>query len=63
MPPATNHHRASDYNDENRLLKFNISILPGDNYGLTIYKNSLRITATLLNNKISQTNSDHHFFR
>ena len=39
MPPATNHHRASDYNDENRLLNFNISILPGDNYGLTIYKN------------------------
>ena len=51
MPPAANDHSASDGNDENQLLKFNILILPGDNYGLTIYKNSLRIMAKLLNNK------------
>ena len=43
------------------LLKFNIPILPCNNYGLTIYKNSLRIIATLVNNKISQMISDRHF--
>ena len=53
MPPAANDHSASDGNDENRLLKFNIPILPGDNYGLTTYKSSLRIIATVLNNRIS----------
>ena len=53
MPPAANDYSASDGNGENQFLKLNISILPGDNYGLTIYKNSLRIIATLLNNKIS----------
>ena len=61
MPPAANDHSASDGNDENRLLKFNIPILPDNNYGLTTYKNRLRITAILLNNKISQTISDRHF--
>ena len=61
MRPAANDHSASYGNDENRLLKFNIPILPGDNYGLTTSKNSLRIIATLLNNKISQTISDCHF--
>ena len=61
MRQAANDHSARYGNDENRLLKFNIPILPGDNYGLTTYKNSLRIIATLLNNKISQTISDHHF--
>ena len=54
MPQATNNHSASDGNDEHRLLKFGIAILPGDNYGLTTYKNSLRIIATVLNNKIWQ---------
>ena len=63
MAPAANYHSASEGNDENRLLKFNIPILPGELYGLTIYKNSLRIIATLVNNKISQTISDHYFFR
>ena len=63
MQPAADDHSASYGNDENRLLKFNISILPGDNYGLTTYKNSLRIIATLFNNKISQMISDRHFFR
>ena len=58
MPPATNDHGTSNGNDENRLLKFNISILPGDNYGLTTYKNSLRIIAILLNNKILRMVSD-----
>ena len=53
MQPAANDHSASNGNDENQLLQFNIPILPGDNYGLTTYKNSLRIIATLLNNKIS----------
>ena len=32
MPPAANDHSASDGNDENRLVKFNIPMLPGDNY-------------------------------
>ena len=63
MPPAANDHSASEGNDENRLLKLNIPILPSGNYGLTIYKNSLRMIATLVNNKISQTISDRHFFR
>ena len=63
MPPAANDHSASDGNDENQLVKFNIPILPGDNYGLTTYKNSLRIIATVINNIISQTISDRHFFR
>ena len=63
MPPAANNHSASEGNDENQLLKFNIPILSGDNYGLTIYENSLRMIATLVNNKISQTISDRHFFR
>ena len=63
MPPTANNHSASEGNDENRLLKFNIPILQDDNYGLTIYKNSLRMIATLVNNKISQTISDRHFFR
>ena len=61
MPPATNDHSASDINDENRLVKFNILLLPGDNYELTTYKNSLRKIATVLNNKISLTISDRHF--
>ena len=38
---------------ENRLLKFDILILLGDNYGVTIYKNSGTTTATPFNNKIS----------
>ena len=62
MPPAANDHSASDDYDENRLVKFNIPILPGDNYGLTTYNNSLRIIATVLNNKISLMISDRHFF-
>ena len=49
MRPAANDYSASYGNNENRLLKFNIPILPGDNYGLTTSKNSLRIIATLLN--------------
>ena len=36
MPPAANDHSASEGNNENQLLKFNISILPCDNYELTI---------------------------
>ena len=28
-------------------------MLPGDNYGVTIYKNSRGITATLFSNKVS----------
>ena len=32
MPSAANDHSASDGNDENRLVKFNIPMLPGDNY-------------------------------
>ena len=62
MPPAANDHSTSDDYDENHLVKFNIPILPGDNYGLTTYKNTLRIIATVLNNKISLTISDRHFF-
>ena len=62
MPPAANDHSASDDYDENQLVKFNIPILPGDNYGLTTYKNSLKIITTVLNNKISLTISDRHFF-
>ena len=54
MPQAANNHSTSDGNDENRLLKFDIAILPGDNYGLTTYKSSLRIIATVLSNKIWQ---------
>ena len=61
MPPAANYHGVSDDYDENRLIKFNIPILPGDNYELTTYKNSLRIIATVLNNKILLMISDHHF--
>ena len=53
MPPAANDHSASDGNDENLLLKFNIPILPGDNYELTTYKSSIRKIATVLNNKTS----------
>ena len=63
MRPAADDHSASKGNNENRLLIFNIPILPGNNYGLTTYKNSLRIIGTLLNNKISLTFSDCHFFR
>ena len=62
MPPAANNHSASDDYDENQLVKFNIPILPGDNYGLTTYKISLKIITTVLNNKISLTISDHYFF-
>ena len=62
MPPAANDHSASDDYDENQLVKFNIPILPGDNYGLTTYKNSLKIITTVLNNKISLTISDRYFF-
>ena len=62
MCPAADDHSASYGNDENRLVKFNIPILSGDNYELTTYKNSLRIIATVLNNKISLTISDHHYF-
>ena len=58
MPPAANDHSASDDYDENQLVKFNIPILPGDNYGLTTNKNSLKIITTVLNNKISLTISD-----
>ena len=61
MSPAASDHSASDDYNENRLVKFNIPILPGDNYGLSSYKNSLRIIATVLNNKILLTISDHHF--
>ena len=57
-----NDNSTSDGNDENRLLKFNVPVLPGNNYGLAIYKNSLRIIATLLSNKISQTISDQTAF-
>ena len=62
MPPAAS-NSASNGNDENQLLKVNIPMLPGDNYGLPIYKNNLRIIATFLNNQISQTISDRHFVR
>ena len=62
MPPAANDHSASVNYDENQLVKFNIPILPGDNYGLTTYKNSLRIITTVLNNKISLMISDRRFF-
>ena len=41
MRSAADDHSASYGNDENRLLKFNIPILPGDNYGLSIYKTAL----------------------
>ena len=61
MPPAANDHSASDDYDENQLVKFNIPILPGDNYGLTTYKNSLKIITIVLNNKILLTISDRHF--
>ena len=63
MPPAENDHSASHGNDENRIVKFNILILPGDNYELTTYKNGLGKIATVINNKISQTISYRHFFR
>ena len=33
MPPTTNDHSASDDYDENRLVTFNIPILPSNNYG------------------------------
>ena len=62
MPPAANDHSASDDYDENQLVKFNIPILPGDNYGLTTCKNNLKIITIVLNNKISLTISDRHFF-
>ena len=62
MPPAANDHSANDDYYENRLVKFNIPILPGDNYELTTYKSSLRIIATVLNNKILLTISDPYFF-
>ena len=42
MPPATNDHSASNSNEENRFLKFNIPIIPGDNCGLTIYKTAIQ---------------------
>ena len=61
MPSAASNHSVSDGGDENRLLKFNIPILPGNKYRLTIFKNSLRIIVTLLKNKISQMISDSHF--
>ena len=62
MRPATDNYSASNGNDENRLLNLIFQYyVPGDNYGLTTYKNSLRIIAIFLNNKISRTISDHHF--
>ena len=61
MPPAANDLSASDNYDENQVVKFNIPILPGDNYGLTTYKNSLKIITTVLSNKILLTISDRHF--
>lgn len=54
MPPSVNEHSTSKGNNEDQLSKFNVPMIPGDNYGLIIYKNSHRIIATLLNNKLSQ---------
>lgn len=54
MPPSVNKHSTSKGNNEDQLSKFNVPMIPGDNYGLIIYKNNHRIIATLLNNKVSQ---------
>ena len=54
-------YSASDNYNENRLVKFSIPILPGDNYELSTYENSLIIIATVLNNKILLSISDHRF--
>ena len=46
-------HSAGGCSKENRFLNFNILMVLGDNYAVTIYKNIQRNTATLFSNKVS----------
>ena len=44
-------------------VDFDILMLLGNNYGVTIYKNSQRTTATPFNNKVLIEILDRNFFR
>ena len=48
-----NSHSAGECSNQNQFLNFYILMLLGDNYGVTIYKNSRRTTATPTSNKVS----------
>ena len=56
-------HSAGGRSSENRLLNFDILMLIGDNYGVTIYKNSRGTTATPFSNKLSVEILDRVFFQ
>ena len=50
---SLNSHSTGRRSSENRLLNFDILKLIGDNYGVTIHKNSRGTTATPFSNKVS----------
>ena len=60
---SLNSHSAGGRSSENRLLNFDILMLLGDNYGVTIYKNSRGTTATPFSNKVSVEILDRIFFQ
>ena len=43
MLPVMNSHSAGRCSNQNLLLNFDILMLLGDNYGVTIYKNSQKL--------------------
>ena len=53
LPVTINRHSAGGRSNGNQLLDFDILLLLGDKYGLTIYKNNQRTTATPFSNKVS----------
>ena len=57
-----NSHSAGWCNSENQLLNFDILMLLGDNYGVTVYKNSRETTATPFSNKVSAEILDRVFW-
>ena len=59
---SLNSHSAGGCSSENRLLNFDILMLLGDYYGVTIYNNSGGTTATPFSNKVSVEILDNVFF-
>ena len=53
MLPVANNHTAGGCGNGNQFLSFDIPMLLGNNYGITVYKNSQIIIATPFSNKIS----------
>ena len=53
MLPVMNSHSAGGCGNQNRLINFDILMLLGHNYEVTIYRNSQRTTATPISNKVS----------